>query len=121
LVQELLLSPDFVWTIRPSHFGTRVGQAPRVIQLAIRQQPGIGGDRRATKLQQQPTIEIEPQSAPLTVFLLVRIRLGELSGSRAIVPHPGTTYCISVEHGDRRNHKTIQGPKRELIGLVAKF
>jgi hypothetical protein len=40
--------------------GTRVGQAQRVIQLAIGQQPGIGGDRRATKLQQQATIEIEP-------------------------------------------------------------
>ena len=40
--------------------GTRVGQTHRVIQLAVSQQPGIGGDRRAAKLQQQATVEIEP-------------------------------------------------------------
>jgi len=32
--------------------GTRVGQAQPVIQLAVSQQPGIGGDRGAPKLQQ---------------------------------------------------------------------
>jgi hypothetical protein len=44
-------------------FGTRIGQAQRVIQLAAGQQPPIRGDRRTAKLQQQTTIEIEPQSA----------------------------------------------------------
>jgi hypothetical protein len=43
--------------------GTRVGQAQRVIQLAVSQQPGIGGDRGTAKLQQQTAVEIEPQSA----------------------------------------------------------
>jgi len=43
--------------------GTPVAQAQRVIQLAIGQQPGIGGDRRTTKLQHQPPIEVEPQRA----------------------------------------------------------
>jgi hypothetical protein len=41
---------------------SRVGQAQRVIQLAAGQQPGIRGDRRAAKLQQQTTVEIQPQT-----------------------------------------------------------
>jgi hypothetical protein len=40
--------------------GRRVGQTHRIIQLTVRQQPGIGGDRGAAKLQQQATVEIEP-------------------------------------------------------------
>ena len=43
--------------------GARVGQAQPVIQFAVSQQPGIGGDRGAAKLQQQTTVEIEPQRA----------------------------------------------------------
>jgi Transglycosylase len=43
--------------------GTRVGQAQRVVQFAVSQQPGIGGDRGAAKFQQQTTVEIEPESA----------------------------------------------------------
>ena len=43
----------------------RVGQAQRVIQLAIRQQPGIGGDHAATKLEHQTPVEIELQRAPV--------------------------------------------------------
>lgn len=31
--------------------GIRVGQAQRIIQLAVGQQPGIGGDRRAAKIE----------------------------------------------------------------------
>ena len=45
--------------------GTRVGQTQRVTQLAVSQQPGIGGDRGPAKLQQQTTVEIEPQTALL--------------------------------------------------------
>ena len=33
--------------------GTRVGQAQRVVQLAVSQQPGVGGDRGAAKFQPQ--------------------------------------------------------------------
>jgi hypothetical protein len=43
--------------------GIRVGQAQRIIQLAVSQQSGIGGDRRAAKLQQQTRVEIDPLSA----------------------------------------------------------
>ena len=42
--------------------GPRIGQAERIIQLAIRQQAGVGGDRGAAALQ-QTTVEIGPQSA----------------------------------------------------------
>jgi hypothetical protein len=38
-------------------------RAQRVIQLAIGQQPGIGGDRGTTKLQHQTPVEIELQCA----------------------------------------------------------
>jgi hypothetical protein len=31
--------------------GARVGQAKRVLQLTVRQQSGVGGDRGAAKLQ----------------------------------------------------------------------
>jgi len=41
---------------------SRVGQAQRVIQLAVSQQPGSRGDRRAAKLQPQTTVEIQPQT-----------------------------------------------------------
>jgi hypothetical protein len=41
--------------------GARVGQAEGVIQLATNQQPAIGGDRTAAKLEQQTAVEIEPQ------------------------------------------------------------
>jgi hypothetical protein len=44
--------------------GSRVGQAQRVVQLAVNQS-GIGGDRRAAKLQQQTPVEIESLSAPV--------------------------------------------------------
>jgi hypothetical protein len=37
--------------------GARVAQAQRVIQFAVSQQPGIGGDRGAAKLQQPPPLE----------------------------------------------------------------
>ena len=43
------------------HVTTRVAQAHRVIQSAIGQQPGIGGDRGAAKLEHQPAVKIEPQ------------------------------------------------------------
>jgi hypothetical protein len=39
--------------------GRRVGQTHRVIQLTVRP-TGIGGDRRAAKLQQQAMVELEP-------------------------------------------------------------
>ena len=45
--------------------GTPVGQAQRVVQLAVRQQPCTGGDRGAAKLQHQPRVSIELQ-APLS-------------------------------------------------------
>jgi hypothetical protein len=45
--------------------GARVGQAQRVIQFAVSQQPGIVGDCGAAKSQQQTTVEIEPQRTPI--------------------------------------------------------
>ena len=39
-----------------------VGQAERVIQLAIGQQPAIGGDAGTVELQLQTAVEIEPES-----------------------------------------------------------
>jgi len=45
---------------RPAHrFGR--DDPPPFPQLAVCQQPGIGCDRRAAKLQQQTTVEIDPQ------------------------------------------------------------
>jgi len=38
-----------------------VGQAERIVQLPIGQQPRIGGDHRAAELQPQAPVEIEPQ------------------------------------------------------------
>jgi hypothetical protein len=49
----------------------RVGQAQRVIQLAIGQQPGVGGDRSAAKLKHQAAVETEPQSALVRLTLRV--------------------------------------------------
>jgi hypothetical protein len=43
------------------HIGTRVGQAQRVIQLAIGQQPVTGSDRGTANLQHQTSVEIKLQ------------------------------------------------------------
>jgi hypothetical protein len=53
--------------------GARVGQAQRVIQLAVRR-PRIGGDRGAAKLQPQTTVEIQPQTALVRFTHRVRHR-----------------------------------------------
>ena len=45
--------------------GTRLGQPDRIIQLAIGQQRGIGGDRGTAKLQQQTMAEKSSLSASL--------------------------------------------------------
>ena len=45
--------------------GTRLGQPDCIIQLAIGQQSGVGGDRGTAKLQPQTTVEIEPQRLPV--------------------------------------------------------
>jgi len=44
--------------------GARVGQVKGVIQFAICQEAGIGGDHTAAKLEHQPALKIE-LSAPL--------------------------------------------------------
>ena len=44
------------------HIGTCVGQAQRVIQFTVGQQSGIGGNRRAAKLEHQAAVKIEPRS-----------------------------------------------------------
>jgi hypothetical protein len=49
-------------------------EAQRVIQFAVSQQPRIGGDHGTAKLQQQTTIEIEPQSALICFTRRVRHR-----------------------------------------------
>jgi hypothetical protein len=54
--------------------GTRVGQAQRVIQLAVGQQPGVGGDRGAAKLQHQTAVEFEPQRTHIRFACRVRHR-----------------------------------------------
>ena len=38
-------------------------QAERVIEFAIGQQSGIGGDARTAKLQLEATVEIEPRAS----------------------------------------------------------
>jgi hypothetical protein len=49
--------------------GARVAQAQRVIQFAVSQQPGIGGDRGAAKLQQPPPLESSRGELNLHPFL----------------------------------------------------
>ena len=41
--------------------GAGVGQAHRIVQLAIGQQSAIGGDHRTVELEPQAAVEIEPQ------------------------------------------------------------
>ena len=41
-------------------------------QFAIRQQSGIGGDRRTAKLEHQAAVEIEPQRTPVRFTRRVR-------------------------------------------------
>ena len=40
---------------------TGCGQSEHVVQFAIRQQSGIGGDHRTAELEHQAAVEIEPQ------------------------------------------------------------
>jgi hypothetical protein len=43
-------------------FARQRRQPQRVVEFAIFEQPGIGGDDRTAKLNQQSAVEIEPQS-----------------------------------------------------------
>jgi hypothetical protein len=52
--------------------GSCVAQAENVIQLAIGQQPGVGRDRGAAKLEHQPAVKIEPQRTPVPFTRRVR-------------------------------------------------
>jgi hypothetical protein len=52
--------------------GTGVGQAQRVIQLAVGQQPSIGGHHTAPKLKYQTAVKIEPQRNLIRVTRRVR-------------------------------------------------
>jgi hypothetical protein len=91
------------------HIGTRVGQAQRVIQLAIGQQPGIGGDRGTAKLQHQRPIEIELQRTPTRFTRRVRHR------RPAWFP---TSYCI-LTHNRRecaQNARIIEGMREYTTG-----
>jgi len=45
----------------------RRGQTQRLIELPIRQQPGVGGDLASQELQLQSTVEINPQVPVLAV------------------------------------------------------
>src|SRR4029077_12137370 len=54
------------------HLSPRVSQTDRIIQFAIRQQSGIGGDRRTAKLEHQAAVEIEPQRTPVRFTRRVR-------------------------------------------------
>jgi hypothetical protein len=46
------------------HLTSQCGQAEDVVEFAIGEQPGIGGDDRAAKLQDQAAVKIEPESTP---------------------------------------------------------
>jgi hypothetical protein len=48
--------------------GTCIGEAQRVIQFPVGEQPGIRGDRRTAKLQHQAPVEIEPQRTPIRLI-----------------------------------------------------
>src|SRR5262245_42788410 len=43
------------------HLTSQHGQAKRVVKFAIGEQPGIGGDDTAAKLQRQAAVKIEPK------------------------------------------------------------
>ena len=58
---------------RPA-YRRRVGQTQRVVQLAVSQQSGIGGDRRTAKLEHQAAVEIEPQRLAVRFTRRVRHR-----------------------------------------------
>jgi hypothetical protein len=65
-----------------------VGQAKRVIKLAIGQQSAVGGDHTAAKLQQYTAVKIEPQHTPIRFTRRVRHRsLG-----------PSCTRCCNLCH-----------------------
>jgi hypothetical protein len=44
--------------------GCALGQPQRIVQLATRQEPGVGGDGSALELQSYSGIEVDPQRVP---------------------------------------------------------
>ena len=67
-MQQLRQSMPTILARIGQRFGTRAGQVQRVMQLAVSQQPGNGGDRGTTKSQQQTMVEIEPRSPQAIKF-----------------------------------------------------
>ena len=75
-----------------------IGEPDRIIQLAIGQQPGIGGDRGTAKLQQQTTVEIEPQRFAGRFTHRVRHRQPDWLLGTDPIPQPPQTRSKSPIH-----------------------
>ena len=101
------------------HIGTRVGQAQRVIQLAIGQQPGIGGDRGTAKLRHQTPIEIELQRTPTRFTRRVRHRRSAwFPTSYCILAH-NRRECAQNARSHRGNAGIQQDSGEQAIEVVA--
>jgi hypothetical protein len=105
------------------HVATRVGQAQRVIQLAVGQQPDIGGDRGAAKLEHQPAVKIEPQRLAARSTRRVRhccpVRSPTSRNGVYLVEDLRTTYWGEYEGGLKRRGSFIETCKDLIDELNA--
>jgi hypothetical protein len=82
--------------------GARVGQAEGVIQLAIDQQPAIGGDYTAAKLEYHTAVEIEPQRPSSRFTRQVHYHCSPWTADKLLTLYPNPVT-------DAANHCVIGG------------
>ena len=96
------------------------GQAERVVQLAIGEQPGIGGDRGAVELELQAAVEIEPDGIQFQFTRWVRHRRLPQSQDKLLIAisksrrplrksarHPGNAGYLRVQHTNPKSDRWI--------------
>src|SRR5215831_4099907 len=93
------------------HLTRQHGQPEHIVKFAIGEQPGIGGDHGAAKLEHQAAIKIEPDGIRFRFTRWVRHR--RLPSSRI------SRCALYLNRGDRwRNQSVIRGIQVEFVIAV---
>ena len=91
------------------HLTRQRGQPERIVKFAIGEQPGIGGDHGAAKLEHQAAVKIEPDG--------IRFRFTRWVRHRRLPPSRISCCSLYLNRGDRcENQRVIRGMRVRSIG-----
>src|SRR6266446_9933298 len=90
------------------HLTSQRGQPKRIVKFAIGEQPGIGGDHEAAKLEHQAAVKIEPDGIGFRFTRWVR--------HRRLPPSRISRCALYLNRGDRcGNQSVIRGMQVKTI------